>query len=442
MPAPAALQKPRLLLVELNEFDPDFLLARAEDMGLENIKRALSLRRTTTTTDDQIEHQGLDPWVQWVNVHCGQPLSEHGVRRIGQTARQTSPQIWTALGEAGYSWGVWGAMNAPKQDAPGCEFFFPDPWAFEEQAYPKSLNRLLALPRYMAKNYLEVDRAVFLKEAMVFVSALVAPSMWRSTFTFSKAMLAQMMRGDLSVHTMSTFLDYLSTLVFVDNRQKLRPDFSLIFLNNIAHLQHQFWKKGDEVHPEMALGLRLTDKMLGLLLDSMAPSEALIILNGLKQKNVEGEGFCVYRQKNPQTFVERLGISGLVEQGMTHDAHIICNTTAEADAAERVLRNCRMSDGEVVFDVERVSDTRVFYQIAFERELSPDMTIISGNTSYNVNDVMELYARRTGAHIPDADVFSKGVELSDRLYNHEIYDVIVRHFQAVPSDRLTQRELA
>jgi|TARA_R100000935_G_scaffold8896_1_gene18509 hypothetical protein len=442
MSADSEVHKPSLLLVELNEFDPEFLSAKAEELGLANIKRALSLPRAITTTDDRIEHQGLDPWVQWVNVHCGKPLSEHGVRRIGQTKRQDSPQIWSVLGERGYTWGVWGAMNAPRQDAPGCQFFFPDPWAFEEEAYPKSLNKLLALPRYMARNYLDVDRAVFLREAMVFTAALVSPSMWKSTFTFSREMLGQILRGKLSVHTMSTFLDYLSTLVFVSNREKMKPDFSLIFLNNIAHLQHQFWRRGEKLHPEMELGLRLTDKMLGLLMDSMKPHEAMILLNGLKQRNVEGEGFCIYRQKNPQLFVERLGVTGTVEQGMTHDAHILCDSVEEADNAERILQECRMSNGEVLFDVERVSDTRVFYQIAFEREISPGLTIVSGNSSFDVDEILELYARRTGAHVPDADVFSKGIALPEKMHNHEIFHFIDRHFAPVAAKPVETAEFA
>jgi len=425
-------KKPCLLQVELNEFDPDFLMNHARKLGLGNIQAALSLPHSTTTTDDRIEHQGLDPWVQWVNVHCGKPLAEHGVRRIGQTERQDSPQIWTVLGDRGYTWGVWGAMNAPRQDAPGCQFFFPDPWAFEEQAYPKSLNKLLALPRYMARNYLDVDRAVFLREAMVFTSALVSPSMWKSTYTFSKEMLGQILRGQLSVHTMATFLDYLSTLVFVSNREKMKPDFSLIFLNNIAHLQHQFWRRGDELHPEMELGLRLTDKMLGLLMGSLRDNEAMILLNGLKQRNVEGEGFYVYRQRNPQLFVEKLGVTGTVEQGMTHDAHILCKSKEDADNAERILRACRMSNGDLLFDVERVSDTRVFYQIAFEREISPGLSVVSGNANFDVDEILELYAKRTGAHVPDADVYAKGLVLPERLYNHEIFDIVERHF-AVPA---------
>jgi hypothetical protein len=419
---------PSLTLVELNEFDPDFLRRSAGKLGLRRIPEFLDMPHTHTTTDDEVEHQGLDPWVQWVNVHTGQPSAAHGILRLGQTARQTQRQLWSAIGDRGHSWGVWGAMNAPQQDASGRQFFFPDPWSFEERAYPERLNELLALPRYMAKNYLEADRAKVLREALRFASALVTPSLWSATARFSSAMAAQAVRNGLSVHTFATFLDYLSTMVFVSLRQKSRPDFSLIFLNNIAHLQHQFWSRSDTLHPEMELGIRLTDRMMGLILDSLGPDEAIIVMNGLKQRNVEGEGFHVYRQRNPQQIIERLGLKGVVEQCMTHDAHILCDSAEDADHAETVLRRCRLSDGHAAFYVERVSPVSVFYQIEFQHAVAPDASLQNGNQVIPLAELIELYAVRTGAHIPVGDVFARGLRLPAMMQNHEMYHHVLAHF--------------
>ena len=49
-------------------------------------------------------------------------------------------------------------MNAPLGSVKECCFFMPDPWSFDEVAFPKYLNDLLALPRYAARNYLDIDR--------------------------------------------------------------------------------------------------------------------------------------------------------------------------------------------------------------------------------------------------------------------------------------------
>ena len=46
-------------------------------------------------------------------------------------------QFWEILGEKGISTGIWGAMNAKKNDSKMCYFFLPDPWNYSELPYPK-----------------------------------------------------------------------------------------------------------------------------------------------------------------------------------------------------------------------------------------------------------------------------------------------------------------
>ena len=91
------MKRKKLLQIELNEFDPVFLRSQAEILGLSNIIRFLDFEHTVTNTHDKVEHQGLDPWVQWVNIHVGMPSIEHGIKRLGDTSRQNSPQIWETL---------------------------------------------------------------------------------------------------------------------------------------------------------------------------------------------------------------------------------------------------------------------------------------------------------------------------------------------------------
>ena len=53
-----------MLIIELNEFDPNFLREASELLELKNIKKILKLNHSKTTTNEKIEHHGLDPWVQ------------------------------------------------------------------------------------------------------------------------------------------------------------------------------------------------------------------------------------------------------------------------------------------------------------------------------------------------------------------------------------------
>ena len=42
----------------------------------------------------------------------------------------------------------------------------------------------------------------------------------------------------------------------------------------------------------------------------------------------------------------------------------------------------------------------------------------------------ELFSNlsRTGSHIPDGDIFSKNIEISERIENHEVYQYIYDSF--------------
>lgn len=421
----------RLLVVELNEFDPNYLSTMAKSMGLTNLARVLSYPHASTTTSDRIEHQGLDPWVQWVGIHCGKPTDTHGIRRLGATRIQTSPQIWHAVANEGRTWGVWGVMNAPMGNPKGGCFFMPDPWSFEEEASPSYLNDLLALPRYAATNYLEIDYKKAFAAALRLVRFFAPPSHWPLLARFGLIGSKAAISTGPNVHTFTTLLDYLSVLCFIKLRREYRPDLSMIFLNHIAHLQHQFWTVGAQPHPEMKLGLQLSDAMIGLLLADRAKDEAFVLMNGLKQANVAGQGFFVYRQRNPQSAVEAIGVTGgRVEQCMTHDATIMFADSKDADRAFDLLERCQLSDGHKAFFVERQDSNRVFYQLAFEHDVGRDTSIVCGNYSQPFYDVFQLVCERTGAHVPEGDIFHDGIAVPERTQNHEFYNHVLNYFRA------------
>jgi hypothetical protein len=213
-------------------------------------------------------------------------------------------------------------------------------------------------------------------------------------------------------------------------RREFRPDLTVVFLNHLAHLQHQFWLKGDAIHPEMRLGLELSNAMMGLLLADRGTDEALLLTNGLKQKNVAGEGFHVYRQRNPQSAIEAMGVvGGRVEQCMSHDAHILFDDPANADRAFEILDRCMLSDGHKAFYVERQDAHHVFYQLTFEHKVAPGTSIVSGNYAQPFDAEFELICERTGAHVPEGDIFADNVTVTDGIKNHQIYDVVVDYFR-------------
>lgn len=419
----------RLTLIALNEFNDAFMREAADRLGLINLARLTGLARSHTLSDDRIEHQGLDPWVQWVSVHTGQPLSRHGIRRLGEVDGLDCPQLWESLSGHGVSSGVWGAMNARRGAADLCRFFFPDPWTFTETPFPDTLGGLMKLPRYMAKNYLAPSWPRLLTEGARTAGYFLAPGHWSTTGPLARAATKLAAGHGLDTHAFTLLFEYAGTLEFLRLKRQWQPQFSFIFINGLAHAQHHFWRAEDDLHPTMRESLVLVDAMVGSVLDGLAEDEALIVASGLTQDNVAGQGKFVYRQYDPASFIEAIGLKPLgVEQGMTNDSHLLFADAEAAAAAAAVLRDVAL-DGEALLDVElKQGSTSVFYQIPLERHVPAEAEIMAGGRTFRFGDLIEPGRPRSGAHSPHGTAYAHGVSLPAELPNHALHDAVLDYF--------------
>jgi len=417
-----------MLIIELNEFDPNYFKKVSKLLGLKYIERILNLNHTNTITDEKEEYQGLDPWVQWVSIHTGKPLKKHSIKRLSETKKQDFKQIWNLFGEnRNYTCGVWGVMNAPCGNKKGIKFFVPDPWSFDELAYPSNLNKFLSLPRYMAKNYLATNLLEFMKESFKMINFIFQNRGNGKTRKFFSMLLKAFFISGINVHTFSTLLDFLSTLYFIELKDKLNTNFNIIFLNHIAHIQHQFWEEPEKrISKHMKLGLIICNEIIGLLIESIGKNEELMIVNGIRQKFVKGEGFFVYRQKDPVSFFKYFGVKSIeTEQNMTNDGILIFNNNEHRDEAINILKDISIkSNKKKIFHVEVLDQRRIFYQFDIKNKVNHDEVILLKDKSFRFFDLIECICERTGAHIQKGDIFYKGFKLPEKIYNHEIYEIL------------------
>lgn len=425
------LSSRRLTLIGLNEFSVDLLARGASELKLKHIAHLLSMKSATTTTDDMVEHRGLDPWVQWVSVHTGVPSSVHGVTHLGDTPSTLAiSQIWETLSNAGISSGIWGAMNAAREGAAHCDFFLPDPWTFSEIAYPDALGDLLALPRYYSKNYLDVSKGQFLACAMRLIKFILGSGAIFDLLREIPLVFGGVFRNGVNNALLFSLFDLFSVVFFVKYKKRYRPQFSLVFLNSIAHLQHHRWGK-EKLSKDAVFGLRVIDRVLGIIFAAREQGEAVITMNALTQKNIVGEKprIC-YRQINPERFLSTVKIPfRSVEQLMTNDAHVFFHSEGERDAAAQAFETVTLC-GKPLFHVEKngLDPNKLFYQVDFWDELSGRESVAVNGVEIDYFDHFEAIVARTGAHVRAGNVYYEGLELPAQLYNHEIGDTILDYF--------------
>jgi hypothetical protein len=428
---------PRLLLIELNEFSVELFQRGVRELKLPHVARMLAMRSSSTTTDDLVEHRGLDPWVQWVSVHTGVPSTEHGIVHLGDTPSALGmKQLWETLSEQGMTSGVWGAMNATRGRAQQCKFFLPDPWTFSEDAYPPAINDLLALPRYYSKNYLDVSKAEFARRTIRLIKYVLTSGAVLEILGMSPMILRAVLRNGVNNATLFSLFDLFSAALFLRQRERHHPQLSIIFLNSIAHLQHHRWEAGP-LTKDVSFGLRAIDRVLGMLFGSLAKDEAVVVMNALTQRNISHEKpqIC-YRQINPARFIDAVGLKfDKVEQLMTNDAHVFFPDKAGRDSAVRILEQVTLR-GESLFHVEANAqdDLKLFYRVDFWDEVGDSDRVIVNGHDLRFLEHFEAIVARTGAHIQEGIIFAEGISLPHSLYNHEVSNSIIAHLSRRSSD--------
>jgi hypothetical protein len=418
----------RLFLLELNEFSTSLMEAAAKHDDLPHVRRALSMKRSLTLTDDEYESGFLEPWSQWVSVHSGHPASEHQIEHLGDVPGLAFPQIWEELGKRGVSTGIWGVMNGARGNAPACAYFLPDPWTFSEEAYPDELGDLLALPRYLARNYLAISKAQVLRLAGRFVVRLGKEVGWGTLVASLGMLLGGLLKYGPRNFVFIVWFEYLSALAMLARAARNPSDFQILFINSMAHLQHHYWTDGPtSVTKQIAFGYRMIDRVLGHIFRIVGDS-GLIITNALTQVNTNEEPpWILYRPRDHAMMITRFGIThARVESLMTYDAHVLFVDAASADIGEKVLRDATVR-GLPLFHVDRSSETKLFFRIDFFDEVPETEPITVNGHNFRFGDILVRIVRRTGKHGNQGTVFSSGIDVPIRLMNHELYRVMLAH---------------
>ena len=337
----------KIIIVELNEFNDELLNIASKELKLENIQKVLSFKKTSLITDDRYESDYLEPWVQLVSVHTGIPSNQHKIKHLGDIPNLNNPQIWELLSSSNITSGVWGLMNASRNQAKNCLFFVPDPWTFSEQAYPNELNAFLNLPRYISKNYLNLSKIQLLKKSFSLLKFIFKSGAGKPFLAELPCLIKNILKFKGEHFTFICFIDYISTKLFLFYQKKYNPDLSIIFLNSIAHLQHHHWNDFNYKDNERLIyGLKYIDKILGDIFSTLDKDQSFAMVTPLSQENTNAEDpWILYKLKDQNNFLEKIGVKyKSVESHMTYDAHIFFNNEEDKNKAFEIIQNSKIRE--------------------------------------------------------------------------------------------------
>lgn len=416
-----------MLLIELNEFNRELLQNIAASHGLEHLQKVLAWRHASTFTSDEYDTGFLEPWVQWVSVHTGVPSTRHGVKNLGDVPNLAEDQIWERLSARGRSSVVWGVMNGNRRKATACKVFVPDPWTFSENAFPAEYQGLIALPRYLARNYLDFSRFTAVRKGLDLVRTLLRSTKGGDFIDGLRVFWRGFRRFGPTNAVFIVFFEYLSAMAFIRAVERIRPDFALVFINMLAHVQHHYWKSGDGSDcPQIAFAAAATDEILGKMLARCEPvvgTGRVVLMNALSQTcTIEEPAWILYRPKNHAGLVSFLGVKAArVEPLMTYDAHVFFANEEDAASGAAILEAARI-EGKPLFFVEPDAHDplKLFYRVAMTDPVGTDTEFVYRNKAARFADHFTAIVQRTGKHNQNGDLFANFEIGRQKFLNHEV----------------------
>lgn len=397
------MARPKLLMLELNEVNFDFVQTYIDRGFLPNFKTLIE-RYGFAETTSEARYEELEPWIQWVTAHTGLSLAQHGVCRLGDIMQRDILQIWEHLEANGLVVGAISPMNANNR-LKNPAFFVPDPWTPASTSGGVILKRLSSAVS-QAVNDNAQSRLALSSLLWLALGALRYARVDSYPEYFRLAKGARMKPWFKAM-----FLDLLLSDVFIKESINKNPEFCSLFLNSSAHIQHHYmfnssayrgemrnpsWYVSENLDPLLD-AYQVYDKILGEII-RVFPDYRLMIATGLHQDPYPK--LTVYwRLKRHDDFLRKAGVLfEAVEPRMSRDFLVKCQTPEKALAAEQRLKDIVADDGVPLFDIHN-RGCDLFVMLTYPHEIGDALGFRAGNVHFKSlrNDVA-FVAIKNGEH--------------------------------------------
>ncbi len=427
----------KLVFVELNEINFDVVKSYLK-IGVKLPAFNRIFKEGLLITKSELDYENLEPWIQWPSVHTGLNYEEHKTFRLGDFVKSNKKQFFEKVEEAGYKVGAISPMNA-SNNLVNPAYFIPDPWT-QTQSDGSFFSNGIANAVSQAVNDNSSSKLTFstiLNLALAFIF-LVHPLRLIPMIGYAINALGSPWRKAL-------FLDKLLHEIHITLYKRKKPNFSTLFLNAGAHIQHHYYFNSPFVESEELKNpswyieeskdpflemLKVYDSIL-LDLFELKNSE-LIIATGLSQTPYTHLKFY-YRLQDHKSFLDSMEIVYKdVVPRMTRDFLVTFNSIDEAARAESKLKEIYVDNKIHLFEEIDNRGKDLFVVLTYPHEIKEKTTINIEEKVLNLNEFTTFVAIKNGEHQEKGFAyFSGGVKkFAPTNYSHvsNIHNTVLSFF--------------
>ncbi len=422
-----------LIFIELNELNFKYAKKYIEKYNLKNFKKLCDQNFTNTTVKEDYEY--LEPWIQWASIHSGLSAKEHKVFRLGDIVNTNITDIFSIIEKSGFKVGAIMPMNT-KNNLNSPAYFIPDAWtktSTDKSFWSKILSKCLT--QIILDNS---KKKITLKSFFYLILCFFKFFSISNLFLYFKFFF----KGITKKYYLVFFLDLFLHDVHLKLLRKNNVNFSTLFLNGIAHIQHHYlfnsrlienniknpdWYLSENEDPFFEI-LKLYDKIIGDYLNKK--NYNLLVATGLSQVKYDRIKFY-YRLKNHENFLNKIGINfKKVFPRMTRDFLIeFENENLALDAATQ-LKNITIDKKENLFGMIENRGKSLFVTLTYPNEIKDSNDLyFNNNIIHKGLEDLTFVAIKNGMHSREGYMFNNFVKKSEIIEVKEIFFFLKNYFK-------------
>jgi hypothetical protein len=350
-------------------------------------------------------------------------------------------QIFEKIEDKGFKVGAISPMNAENR-LKSPSYYIPDPWT-DTYSDNSSFSKRLSLMLKQTINDNSLGKLSF-NSILTILEIILRTLHYKKTLFLLKLIFSSLFKS----WKRSLVLDYLMHLTHINFLKKKLPNFSSIFLNSGAHIQHHYFYNTKHIknlpkNPEWYVKrtsdpiedmLEVYDQIIGDYLRLSKNETQLFISTGLRQVPYNMTKFY-YRLKNHSLFLNSIGIKFLkILPRMTRDFEIIFDNNINLKNAIKILKNIKSKkDNLNIFGEIEERDKSLFVILTYPHEVKKnDYIVVDNKRELNFFEETIFVAIKNGMHDTKGYVFhtpnSFFTSPNEPVHVSKLHDMILSHF--------------
>ena len=434
------MKSKQLVLIALNEINFDIIDYYIEKNNLKNLKKLKEFSNVKTSSEN--EYNYLEPWIQWTSINTGLKAKDHKIFHLGDSSNLQTTQIFEKIEKNGFSVGAISPMNALNKLI-NPMYFIPDPWTetkCDQSFLSKCISETFSIT-VKNNSSLKFNLNLIIKLLFIFFSVV----RFKKYYLFFSIFLKSINKNWYRV----IFFDLLINEIHIRYLNKYNPNFSTVFFNGGAHIQHHYFLSSKALdnnlkNPYWYINkyddpLEEITKYYDIIISDYIKSKKFdfILATGLRQIPIDKPKYY-WKLRDYKNFLKYFDINcKKIQQLMSRDFIIQFehNNQDLIDECYKKLKKIMiMSNNEKLKAFENIEKrvSSIFVTLTFSKELYKESYFFMEGENKKISCIenVEFVAIKNGIHNSIGYLFTniRNLIIHDKMHVKDVFKLIVNYF--------------